>query len=130
MDEKIIAANLPAPLALSYLGDAGHSLFVRRRLIEKGLTKPSDLNRAALSYVTAAAQAKMFDLIEPHLSELERDTARRASNSTHLNKPKSASGKDYRTATGFEAVVGLLVWLGEDERLQEILDLAHGGFEE
>lgn len=129
MEEKIIAANLPTPLALAYLGDARHSLYVRRMLIARGLTKPRDLNREALSFVTAAAQARMYERIEPHLTDSERDTFRRASNSTHLNKPKSASGKDYRAATGFEAVLGMLEWLGRTERLEQILDLAHGGQE-
>ena len=129
MEEKIIAANLPTPLALAYLGDARHSLYVRHMLIKRGLTKPCDLNREALSFVTAAAQARMFERIEPHLTDPERDTFRRASNSTHLNKPKNASGKDYRTATGFEAVLGMLEWLGDTERLEKILDLAHGGQE-
>ena len=91
--------------------------------------KPGDLNREALGFVTAAAQAGMFERIEPYLTDLERDTARRAANSTHLNKPKSASGKDYRTATGFEALIGLLEYLGENERLEKLLDIAHGGQE-
>ena len=129
MEEKIIAANLPTPLALAYLGDARHSLFVRRMLMERGIAKPADLNREALSYITAASQARMYERIEPHLTETERDTFRRASNSTHLNKPKSASGKDYRTATGFEAVLGLLEWLGENERLEALLKIAHEGEE-
>ena len=129
MEEKIIAANLPMPLTLAYLGDARYSLYVRRMLIKRGLMKPGDLNREALLFVTAAAQAAMFERIEPHLTDLERDTARRAANSTHLNKPKSASGKDYRIATGFEALIGLLEYLGENERLEKLLDIAHGGQE-
>jgi len=127
MQDKIIAANLPTPLALAYLGDARHSLYVRRMLVMRGLAKPADLNRESLKYVTAESQAKMFQKIEPMLLDDEAAMFKRASNSTHLNKPKSASGKDYRTATGFEAVLGMLEWLGETERLQLILDTAHGG---
>lgn len=127
MDGKIVAANLPQPLTLAYLGDARHSLYVRLTLIKRGLSKPGDLNREALSFVTAAAQASAYEKIEPHLTDIERDTARRAANSTHLNKPKSASGKDYRIATGFEAVIGLLEYLGENERIEKLLDIAYGG---
>jgi ribonuclease-3 family protein len=125
MHEKIIAANLPTPLALAYLGDARHSLYVRAMLVKRGLAKPGDLNREALKFVTAESQARMYERVEPILLDDERDMFRRASNSTHLNKPKSASGKDYRTATGFEAIVGMLEWIGDTDRLNLILDTAH-----
>lgn len=122
MDKKICGADLPSVAALSYLGDARHALFVRRMLVERGFTKSADLNREALRYVTAEAQAKMYEKIAPYLSEEESDVFRRASNSTHLNKPRHASVRDYRFATGFEAVVGMLEWLREDERLEFLLE--------
>ena len=124
MNKKICGADLPSVAALSYLGDARHELRVRRMLVEMGLTKSADLNREALKYVTAEAQAKMYEKIAPYLSEVESDVFRRASNSTHLNKPRHASVRDYRLATGFEAVVGMLEWLGEDERLEFLLEKA------
>ena len=64
-----------------------------------------------------------FVRIEGHLTEDELGVFRRAFNSTHLNKPKRASGKDYRTATGFEAVIGMLSYLGDEERIEELLGL-------
>lgn len=118
-------ARLPSVAALSYLGDCRHSLFVRRLLIERGLTKAADLNREALRYVTAEAQAKAFRKIENLLLEDERAVFKRAQNSTHLNKPKHASGADYRLASGFEAVIGMLEWLGDTERLEMLLSVAH-----
>ena len=127
MHEKIIGGNLPSPLALAYLGDARHSLYVRRMLVARGMSKPADLNKESLSYVTAKAQTQMFERIEPLLLDDEREIFRRAANSTHLNKPKNASGKDYRTATGFEALIGMLTWIGDEERLEELLTIAHGG---
>ena len=50
---------------------------------------------------------------------------KRAQNSTHLNKPKHASGKDYRMATGFEAVIGMLEWIGDSERIEMLLLAAY-----
>ena len=125
MSEKISGAKLPSVGALSYLGDASHALFVRRMLIKTGLSKSGDLNKASLGYVTCEAQAKMYEKIKDLLTEDEIDVFRRASNSTHLNKPKHASGKDYRYATGFEAVIGMLEWLGEYERLNYLLEISH-----
>ena len=125
MHDKILGASLPNVMALAYLGDARHSLYVRRMLVASGLCKSGDLNEASLRYVTAEAQAEMFRKIEPMFEEDERDVYHRAANSGHLNRPKHASIADYRAATGFEAVIGMLEWIGDEERLLEILDAAH-----
>lgn len=94
-------------------------------LVERGFTKAKDLNREALRYVTAEAQAEMYRKIENMLLDDEREVFRRAANSTHLNRPKHASVTDYRYATGFEAVIGMLVWIKDEERLEELLRAAH-----
>lgn len=125
MHEKICGAHLPTVMALAYLGDARHSLYVRRMLIERGLAKSADLNREALMYVTAEAQARAYERIEGLLLEDELAVFKRAQNSTHLNKPKHASGKDYRMATGFEAVIGMLEWIGDSERIEMLLLAAY-----
>lgn len=125
MHDKIIGASLPSTQALAYLGDAAYSLYVRRMLVAKGLSKAKDLNRETLKYVTADAQAAMYRKIEHLLLDDEREVFRRAANSTHLNKPKHASVTDYRYATGFEALIGMLAWIKDDERLEELLNAAH-----
>ncbi|MBQ2738027.1 MAG: ribonuclease III [Clostridia bacterium] len=125
MDNSQNLANLPSPLALAYLGDARHALFIRRMLVSRGLSRSGELNREALKYVTAEAQAEAYLRIEDRLNEDERAMFGYASNSTHLNKPKHASGKEYRTATGFEAVIGMLDYLGNQDRIDELLTLAH-----
>ena len=125
MHDKVLGASLPSTQALAYLGDAAYSLFVRRMLVEKGLSKAKDLNRETLKYVTAEAQANMYRKIEHLLLEDEREVFKRAANSTHLNRPKHASVTDYRYATGFEAVIGMLVYIKDDERIEELLSVAH-----
>ncbi len=125
MHENLIGAALPTVAALAYLGDARHALYVRRMLVERGICKSGELNEAALLYVTAEAQAAMMRRIEPLLLEDERDVYRRAANSGHLNRPKHASAADYRAATGFEAVIGMLEWIGDGERLELLLRTAH-----
>ena len=125
MHEKICGAHLPSVMALAYLGDARHSLYVRRMLIERGIEKSKDLNGESLAFVTAEAQARAFEKIEGLLLADELAVFKRAQNSTHLNKPKRASGRDYRLATGFEAVIGMLEWLGDSERLEMLLGAAY-----
>lgn len=125
MHGKILGTDLPSVLALAYIGDARHSLYVRRMLVGRGISKSGDLNAESLLYVTAEAQARMYEKIKADLLEDEADVFRRAYNSGHLNKPKKQSASDYRTATGFEAVIGMLEWIGDTERLEMLLDKAH-----
>ena len=125
MHDRIIGASLPSTQALAYLGDAAYSLYVRRMLVERGLSKAKDLNRETLKYVTAEAQAAMYRKIEHMLLDDEREVFKRAANSTHLTRPKHASVTDYRYATGFEALIGMLVWIKDDERIEELLNAAH-----
>ena len=124
MHAKISMGSMPPPLALAYVGDARHSLFIRTMLVKRGITKSGELNKLSLGYVTAEAQALAFARIEGMLDEDEMNVFRRAFNSSHLNKPKRASGKDYRTATGFEAIIGMLAYIGDEERINQLLEAA------
>ncbi len=125
MHDKTLGSELPTVAALAYLGDSRHALYVRRMLVARGICKSGELNEAALKYVTAEAQAKMLRAVEDELLEDELSVCKRASNSGHLNRPKHASAADYRAATGFEAVIGMLEWIGDTERLLYLLDRAH-----
>lgn len=124
------ARDLPSSAALAYLGDAVHSLYVRRAVVSGRLSHAGDLHEAGLLYVTAAAQAKAMRRILPLLTEEERDVARRAHNSHHLRKPKHMSLADYRDATGLEALLGMLSYTGRTERLDFLMAAVleeHGG---
>ncbi len=124
MQDNLLLSSLPGALALAYIGDAVHSLYIRRMLVERGITRPAELNKISLMYVTAEAQAASYSRIEQMLTDKEREIFKYASNSTHLNKPKRASGKDYRMATGFEAILGMLEYIGDRERLLALLKLS------
>lgn len=125
MHEKVLGADLPSSMALAYLGDARHSLYIRRMLVAKGISKSGELNARSLDFVTAKSQAEAMRKIENLLLEDEMEVYKRASNSGHLNKPKNASAADYRAATGFEAVIGMLTWIGDEERVEELLASAY-----
>ena len=124
MHEKITGASLPSVASLAYIGDARHSLYVRERLVRRGISKSGDLNELALKYVTAEAQARVYRALLPSLAEDERDVARRAANSGHLRRPRHRSVADYRAASAFEAVLGMLDYLGDTERIAELFAAA------
>ena len=130
MHEKILGASLPSVMALAYLGDARHSLYVRRMLVGKGIIKSGELNERSLDFVTAKSLSEALKKIEHLLLEDELEVYKRAANSGHLNRPKNASAADYRAATGFEAVIGMLHWIGDEERIEELLSLAYEQNEE
>ena len=110
--------------SLAYLGDCVFELWVREKLIRGGMFGVGKLNEASHAYVTAKNQSAAFHRIENMLSEEEIDLFKRGRNSQHLSVPKSASGAEYRTATGFEALCAAL-WLdGKKERMYEILEAA------
>ena len=119
MDSRTLSG---APLA--YYGDAVFELLTRGALLEKGLTVPKDLNKAALHYVTATAQSEAYGRIEGHLSEEELEAYKRGRNAHGISAPKSAETADYRRATGLEALFGWLWLNGKEERAKELFGLA------
>lgn len=127
MDYK--ASELPSVAALSFLGDAVHGLCVRRMLVARGLCRSGELNDAARAYVSARGQAIQAAGVLPHLLERERDLYRRAYNSGHLNRPRNASGADYRAATGLEAVLGMLAFEEKNDRIAALMEIAIGAAE-
>lgn len=126
---KILAASLPTVAALAYLGDAVHSLDIRRRAVAAGLAKAGRLHEFSARIVNAASQAAMLKALAPCLTEEESDLCRRAANSKHLQHPKHASDADYRQATAFEALLGMHAYLGNEDRLSELLDASYHSFE-
>ena len=125
MEEPVRGSDLPSVSALAYLGDAVHSLDMRRRAVLSGLSRAEDLHGFVTGYVNAAAQSRMAAALLPRLTEEERALFRRASNYRHLQRPKHMSIADYRRATGFEALLGMLSHLGRTERLAELLEAAY-----
>nr|WP_245347444.1 Mini-ribonuclease 3 [Cohnella lubricantis] len=128
----VIAPMLPdgvpvsqlSPIVLAYIGDAVFEVYVRQMLIAKVVRKPNDLHRAAVRYVSAAAQAKLLRRWEPLLTEEEADIARRGRNAKSGQPPKNADPGEYRHATGLECLVGYLYYRGERDRLETLIGLA------
>lgn len=111
--------------ALAYLGDCVLELYVRRHLVEKGLSTSAHLNAAALDFVRASAQAEAMKRILPHLNETEENYFRRGRNMGHGNVPKRATVSEYRAATGMETLFGYLHLTGQEARIEALFSLAY-----
>lgn len=110
--------------ALAYLGDCVFELWVREKLLKSGITNTGALNEESHKYVTAKSQSAAFHRIEELLTDDEMAYFKRGRNSTHLSGARSASGTEYRTATGFETLCAALYLEGKETRLHELLEKA------
>ena len=111
--------------ALAYLGDCVLELCVREHLVKKGLSTSAHLNRAALDFVRAPAQAEAMKRLLPHLTETEEAYFKRGRNMGHTQTPKAATVGEYRSATGMEVLFGYLHLSHQEERIQELFTLAY-----
>lgn len=107
---------------LAYLGDAVFEVIVREKIVRE---KPGDVNRShhtAVRYVSAAGQAKAAKVMvaEDFLTEEELAVYKKGRNHRSLSRPQHADPKEYKIATGFEALLGYLYLSDDRERLREI----------
>lgn len=117
--------NQYSTAALAYLGDVVIEMCVRERLVKAGHSSSAALNKQALAYVRASAQAAAMKNILPMLTEEEDAVFHRGRNIGHTNTPKSATVAEYRAATGMEALFGYLHLAGRVERIAELFDAAY-----
>jgi ribonuclease-3 family protein len=115
-------ANNINPIVLAFVGDAVYSLFVRERLTFENDGKSGQLNKLATAQVNATAQAEFIKEILPLLTEEETAVFKRARNAKKTTKAKHATIAEYNMATGFEAVLGYLYLVGENDRLNYLLN--------
>ena len=115
-------------LVLAFLGDTVYEDYVRRFLIQKGIGNVNDLQKEAVSYVSATKQAfylqRMMD--SDFLSSEEIDVVKRARNYKTTSHPKSCDIITYKYATGLEALIGYLDLSGRKERIDEIMHFILG----
>lgn len=105
------------PLSLAYIGDAVHEMFVRTYVISRYSGSINNLNKMVVSMIKATAQAEAVRNIEHQLSEEELSIYKRGRNAKSLTVPKNTTVGVYRSATGFEALLGYLYLTGQEERL-------------
>ncbi len=120
MDRKDISRMNTSTLA--YLGDAVFEVIVREKIVTE---KPGDAGRAhhtAVRYVSAAGQALAAKtmIAEGFLTEEEEQIYKRARNHRAMSRPQNADPREYKIATGFEALLGYLYLSDDRQRLREI----------
>ena len=110
-------------LVLAYLGDTIYEDYVRKHFILQGVGHVDDLQKRAVSYVSAKSQAfflqKMID--DNILNEEEIAVVMRARNYKTTSHPKSCDIITYKYATGLEALIGYLSFENKEERIDEIM---------
>lgn len=110
-------------LVLAYLGDTIYENYVRHFLVKNVISNVNDLQKAAIKYVSAVAQAgfltKMID--EEFLSEEEINVVKRARNYKTTSHPKNCDIVTYKYATGLEALIGYLDLENKNMRIDEIM---------
>lgn len=112
------------PLVLAYIGDAVYEVIIRNYLIQKNMNmNVHKLHVKATGYVKAKAQSEYMKVLLDELNEEEMAIFKRGRNSKSYTSPKHAEIGDYRIATGFEALIGYLYMVGENERINELLNL-------
>ncbi len=110
------------PLTLAYIGDAIYEIYIRKYLILKHPLKVNELNKKCVKFVKATAQKNVVTSIEGELTEEEIRMVKRGRNSSPKTVPKHTQLIDYKLATGFEALLGYLYLLGDQERLEYIIE--------
>lgn len=116
------------PITIASIGDGVHTLYVRTSLAKKNLP-PDKLHSESSKLCRASFQAKIYEKLQGLLTEQERNVALRARNhKTHGSK--NSSTNEYKKATAFEAIIGYLYLIGNEERLNEILKISTSQEEE
>lgn len=111
-------------IALAYAGDAIYEVFVRDYLLAQGITKPGVLQKNAVKFVSAKAQAFLIaEMMQDEiLTEEELIYFKRGRNAHSKTTAKNTDVVTYRISTGFEAVFGFNHLSKRDERVAYLAD--------
>ncbi|MBQ2801164.1 MAG: ribonuclease III [Lachnospiraceae bacterium] len=114
---KDASAKSYSPLVLAYIGDGIYDLVIRTVVVNRGNTQANRLHKKTSSLVKAAAQSAMVDGLLEIFTEEEMAVYKRGRNAKSATMAKNATMKDYRKATGFEALMGYLYLDNQWERM-------------
>jgi len=112
-----------SPLAMAYIGDGVYELIIRTLIITKHNATLDKMHKMASRYVKAVTQSEIINLIKEELSENEQAIYKRGRNAKSASMAKNATMAQYRSATGFEALIGYLYLTNKLDRAIEIVKL-------
>lgn len=121
MGVKEIDTRTLSPLTLAYIGDCIYELVIRTIMVNRGNAPVNKLHKEVSQFVKATTQAKLYHELEPLLTEEELGVYKRGRNAKSFTSAKNAGIIEYRTATGFEALMGYLYVTNRMERMLELL---------
>ena len=116
-------------LVLAYLGDNVYEYYVRRHLINNKISNVNDLQKNAVSFVSAKNQARFLEELmnENFFSDEEISIIKRARNHKGVSHPKNCDIVTYKHATALEALIGYLKLENQDDRIDAIMNKILGG---
>ena len=112
-----------SPLTLAYIGDGIYELIIRTMVVGKANTSAKNLHKMSSSLVKAATQAEMIQALSDDLTEEEMKIYKRGRNAKSATMAKNATMSDYRSATGFEALMGYLYLTKQSGRMMELIQM-------
>ena len=114
------------PQVLAFVGDGVYTMFVRNIIVLNNSGKSGALHKITASYVKAKTQSEIIEKLMPIFNEDELVVFKRGRNYKTQSTAKNSSVQEYHRATGFEAILGYLYLSGQNDRLNEILNLSIG----
>lgn len=109
-----------SPLVLAYIGDCVFELFVRTYLIRNSNAHVNELHKSAADFVNNKSQSDLYQKIKDILTPEEEAVYKRGRN-TNSRPPKNALLRDYKSATGIEALIGWLYLNKNSDRITELM---------
>ena len=113
-----------SPLTLAYIGDGIFDVVIRSIVVGRGNTPVNQLHHKTSHIVKAHSQAMMAEVLLDEMTDTEKDIYRRGRNAKSHTKAKNATVMDYRSATGFEALMGYLYLTDEMDRILKLISIA------
>lgn len=113
MDNRVT----PDLRSYAHMGDAVWEVFVREIIIYQTLI-PNELHKKSIALVNAEFQASLLEKITPHLTEEEKELAKRARNLSDGRSNRPA----HRLSTAFEVLIGYW-YINDKSRIESIFNL-------
>lgn len=123
LGENMLCAEEYSPLTLAYIGDCVYEMYIRTYLIKDSNHNVNKLHKTATKYVCCKHQAEVYYKIKDMLTDEECAVFKRGRN-TKSTVPKNSEMKDYRIATGIEALMGYLYIKNRPDRICELMKYA------